>query len=453
MFSLRQKFAATAEKIDEQTPEERNRYADFLRAASIVVVVLGHWLLAFITVEDGQVQAERLLAVVPETQWLTWIFQVMPLFFFVGGMANAIGWESALERGDGYVNWLRRRARRLLFPVVPLILFWIPLVLLLDWLGTPTDLVTLASQAVMVPVWFLAAYLCVVTISPAAYWLHRKIGFGAIVGFVALAIIVDILHRAGIPAVGWSNFVWVWGAIHQAGFFWHDRRIPEHPLFGVGLAVVAYSLLVTLTQILDIYPLSMVGTGEASESNNSPPTTALIVLATGQIGLIFALRKPAQRWLQNARAWAVVVLAGSKLMTVYIWHMTAMVAVAAAAFPTGIWPTPDRVDAAWWWSRIPWLLLLTMTLVILVLAFGRYERPREGRPTTLSGWPARIKAIAGVALTTAGLATLVAGGLYSDTSPIGLPVIPLVVLTAGLIGLGVVGSDMVSRWKRESDGG
>ena len=439
-------FDKRALEIHEQTPPDRNRYADFLRAASIVVVVLGHWILAYITVEDGQLQAERLLILVPETQWLTWLFQVMPLFFFVGGLANAIGWESSQRRGEGYVNWLRKRARRLLWPVIPLILFWIPVVLFLNMRGTPTDLVTLATQVVLLPIWFLAAYLCVVTISPLAFWLHKKLGIGALLGFVAMAIIVDVLHRSGVPVVGWSNFVWVWGAIHQAGFFWHDNRIPKKPLFGVLLALGSYGFLVILTQMLD-YPLSMVGTGEAGRTNNSPPSIALVFLAFGQVGLIFALHKWARQWLQRPRVWAVVVLVGSRLMTVYVWHMTAMVAVAAAAFPTGIWPAPDRVDGIWWLTRIPWLFLLTTTLVILVMAFGRFERPRSGRPTTLSGWPARIKAIAGVALTTAGLALLVAGGLYAEQGPLSLPWIPLTLLIIGLVALGVIGSSRLNRNK------
>ncbi len=446
-------FQKKALKIDEMTPDDRDRYADFLRAASIMVVVLGHWLLAYFTVEDGDLQLEQLLTVVPETQWLTWLFQVMPIFFFVGGMANAIGWRSAREKGERYVNWLRTRARRLLWPVVPLILFWIPLFLLLDWLGTPADLLSLASQVIFIPIWFLAAYMCVVMISPAAYWLHERLGLGALVGFIGLAVAVDIAHRSGVPFVGWSNYLWVWGAVHQAGFFWDDDRIPRKAIFGVALAVTGYGLLVMLTQVFD-YPLSMVGTGDLSpetgDSNNTPPSMALLLLAMAQIGLVTIVRQPVSRWLQRPKVWAPVVLLGSQLMTVYVWHMTAMMAVAAAAFPTGIWPDPEGVTALWWATRIPWLFILAVAMTILVLAFGRWERPREGRPTTLEGWPAKIKAIGGVVLTSAGLGMLVIGGLYDTEGPLNLPVIGLAILFAGLVGLGVVGSQLLGRWSEDS---
>ncbi len=447
-----ERFGQQAQKIDEMTPEGRDRYADFLRAASIIVVVLGHWLVAYFTVEDGELQLEQLLAVVPETQWLTWLFQVMPIFFFVGGMANAIGWKSARSRGEKYVNWLRKRARRLLWPVVPLLVFWIPIFLLLDWLGTPTDLLILASQVILIPIWFLAAYMCVVMISPAAYWLHERLGVGALALFVGLAVGVDIAHRSGVPYVGWSNYLWVWGAVHQAGFFWHDGRMPKKAIIGVAMAVVGYGLLVILTHFLG-YPLSMVGTGaETDGTNNTPPSIALLLLAFAQIGLVSVFRKPISRWLQRPKVWAPVVLLGSKLMTVYVWHMTAMMAVAAAAFPTGIWPDPQGVTAAWWLSRIPWFFILIVAMAILVFAFGRWERPREGRPTTLRGWPAKLKAFGGVILTSVGLGVLVLGGLYDTEGPLNLPVIGLGMLFAGLVGLGVVGSSLFGRWtKREPE--
>ncbi len=444
-----EKFKRQAHKIEEMTPDERDRYADFLRAGSILVVVLGHWLVTYMTVEDGEIIADVLLQVVPETQWATWVVQVMPLFFFVGGMANAIGWESAQRKNESYINWLRKRARRLLWPVVPLILFWIPVVLLLDWLGSPADMLTLMNQAVLIPLWFLAAYMLVVMISPVAYWLHRKFGLAALGGFVVMALLCDIGHRSGVPVVGWLNYLWVWGAVHQAGFFWHDDRIPEAPWKGICIAAVGYAILVVLTQFFD-YPLAMVGTGEAApqpgDSNNTPPSIALLVLGAAQIGLISAFRRPVGRLLQKPLLWGAVVLVGSRIMTVYIWHMTAMVAVAAAAYPTGLWPDPEGVTAVWWLTRIPWVLLLTVALLILVFAFGRFERAREGRPTTLEGWPARLKAFGGVVLTVAGLGILITGGLYDAEGPMAVPVVPLVMLFVGLVGLGVVGTRLFGRW-------
>ncbi|MGH8875030.1 MAG: hypothetical protein ACRDVM_07250, partial [Acidimicrobiia bacterium] len=49
---------------------ERNRYVDFLRVASIAVVVLGHWLMAVIAWEGGRIVGGHLLAEAPRLQLL-----------------------------------------------------------------------------------------------------------------------------------------------------------------------------------------------------------------------------------------------------------------------------------------------------------------------------------------------------------------------------------------------
>jgi hypothetical protein len=67
------------------TPATRDRYVDFLRAASIVVVMLGHWMMAVIARRDGTWELGNLLTEFRGAWLLTWVFQVMPVFFFVGG--------------------------------------------------------------------------------------------------------------------------------------------------------------------------------------------------------------------------------------------------------------------------------------------------------------------------------------------------------------------------------
>ncbi len=71
-----------ARRLADQTPPTRNRCVDLLRAVSIMAVVLGHWIMAAPFYDQGQPWMWHLLAVVSWSQWLTWIFQVMPVFFF-----------------------------------------------------------------------------------------------------------------------------------------------------------------------------------------------------------------------------------------------------------------------------------------------------------------------------------------------------------------------------------
>ena len=113
-----------ARDIAERTPASRNRYVDFLRAASITAVILGHWLIAAPWVADGRLRLDHMLTVQPWTQWLTLLFQVMPVFFLVGGYSNAASWDAARRNGTPYGAWVAGRARRLIGPIIPLILTW-----------------------------------------------------------------------------------------------------------------------------------------------------------------------------------------------------------------------------------------------------------------------------------------------------------------------------------------
>src|SRR5689334_7562640 len=98
----------TAGEIAAATPVARDRYVDFLRVASLATVVLGHWLMAAVTTgADGGVEVGNLLAVRPALQPLTWVLQIMPVFFFVGGFSHALSHRSVVRSGGGYAAFLR----------------------------------------------------------------------------------------------------------------------------------------------------------------------------------------------------------------------------------------------------------------------------------------------------------------------------------------------------------
>ncbi|HET7847394.1 MAG TPA: hypothetical protein VFL72_07875, partial [Acidimicrobiia bacterium] len=69
-------FVGTVARLAAETPPERNRVVDALRAGSILVVVFGHWLMAAITVEGGELVPNHLLELAPQTHPMTWVLQV-----------------------------------------------------------------------------------------------------------------------------------------------------------------------------------------------------------------------------------------------------------------------------------------------------------------------------------------------------------------------------------------
>ena len=89
----------TISSLVAATPATRNRVVDLYRPVAITVVVLGHWLMAAVVVRDGTVVHANILETSTVLQGLTWVFQVMPLFFLVGGYSNATSWRSARAKG------------------------------------------------------------------------------------------------------------------------------------------------------------------------------------------------------------------------------------------------------------------------------------------------------------------------------------------------------------------
>lgn len=86
--------------IEAATPPDRDRYLDFLRVVAILMVIIGHWVVRVILEEDDEFVSRYLLNIAPHWQWATLIWQVMPIFFLVGGMINLQSWQRAQDDGE-----------------------------------------------------------------------------------------------------------------------------------------------------------------------------------------------------------------------------------------------------------------------------------------------------------------------------------------------------------------
>jgi hypothetical protein len=133
------------------TPPERNRYVDFLRAVSILFVVVGHWLIATLYYVDGDLTPGQLLESRPQMHWVTWIFQVMPIFFIVGGYSNAVSLESARRKSVGYATWLAARLHRLVAPLLIVLVAWAAFAVVLNVADVPGETIRFVSSASLIP--------------------------------------------------------------------------------------------------------------------------------------------------------------------------------------------------------------------------------------------------------------------------------------------------------------
>jgi fucose 4-O-acetylase-like acetyltransferase len=410
-------------ELAARTPGWRQRHVDLLRAIAITAVVLGHWLI--MVVEYDRRGALSGFSALGELTWahpVTWLFQVMPVFFMVGGYANAISLRHHRERGGTAGQWLLDRSARLVRPTAVLLVTLAVAGVAARLMGVPGEQVGRAVWLASLPLWFLIVYLGVVALTPVMYRLHERAGLAVPVLLLVPVVVGDMLRlRYENELLGYGNFAFAWLAIHQIGFAWRDgRRLPAVPLLICGLGG-----LIVLT-VAGPYPVSMVTVPGAGFQNPSPPSMALVALAAAQLGLALLVAAPCQRWLQQRRPWLVVVAMNSVILTVFLWHMSAAVLATVILHGLGVLPTPDVHSPGWLLGRVPWVAALAVVLAALVAVFGRVE--------TLA---ARASPHRPIWLVAAGYLAVIIGLLWqalagsADHGPFGLPTGALLLFLAG----------------------
>jgi len=193
--------------------------------------------------------------------------------------------------------------------------------------------------------------------------------------------------------------------------------------------VVALGLLIAVTWI-GWYPVAMVGIPGAGLTNMTPPTAAMFLLGLTQAGVILGTQEQVARVTQRPGIWHAVVAVSGVIMTIYLWHLTAMSLVAAiglfafdgAAFKIepGTW--------AWWLTRPIWVAILVAVTGLLVAVFARFEwRINTGPTPTHRRW-----VTLGVLLTAGSAAAVSYFGLATDDAAINW-IIPAAAIAGALL--------------------
>jgi acyltransferase-like protein len=364
---------------------------------------------------------------------LTWFLQVMPLFFFVGGFSNATGWASVQRRGEGYADYLAGRVRRLMAPTAIFIGAWVVIGNIgVRALGPDFKL---GADVIAKPLWFIGIYLVVVAVAPPMLALHRRYRAAVPFALVSLIVLVDILRFAGgVHGVGYLNFA-IWLLVQQAGFFYADGTFARISRASFAAAAAAGMAGLVMLTTFGPYPKSTVGVPGERLSNMDPPTLVILALSVWLIGLAMFLREPVTRWLAKPKPWAAVAGVNSVIMSVFLWHLTAMFIGIAILFPLGF-PQPQAGTSAWWLIRPAWVAVLGLVLVCLVRIVGRFERPRAGGAPAAGGVMSFLAMLALVGAIIAFAQT----GFTSGPKPAGIPVGPLLELVCVLAGASVLGA-------------
>ena len=409
----------------------RNRYADLLRVSAMALVALGHWLLTSITYTGGRLSGVDALSYVSWGRWGTWLFQVVPVFFLVGGFANAVSWTAHRRRGEGWTEWVRGRALRLLWPTAVFVSAGLLGVALAGAAGADADEIGQAGWVVALQLWFLSVYLLLIALTPVLLAAHRRWGLAVPAVMAAGAAGVDAaVVGPRWHLIGFANYLLVWGTMHQWGFAWQDGTL-THPRWRPwALAAGGAAAMAALTA-LGPFPVDMIGAGQRT-GNTTPPSVALLAFAAAQAGLVLAAEPAATRLLARPRLWRNVSRLNPAAMTVYLWHMVPAILIAVALYPAGIMPSPKAGSAGWWATRPAWVALLIAVGVPLTWAVMRAQRPLARLPAGL-GNPGRWSPwllSAGLAAAMAALARLAIGGFAPGGHP---AVVPAAILAGGIL--------------------
>jgi surface polysaccharide O-acyltransferase-like enzyme len=360
---------SAAATLTAATPATRNRVVDATRAVAMMAVVVGHWLVALPTPGvGGGIGGINAIEKLHSFQYLTWIFQVMPLVFVVGGFANAASLATARARGGRDSDWVASRLRRLLKPTIVFASFWGGLRLI----GGGVGLVATAAHVASVPLWFLAVYVVVVAVQPLIDRVWKSHRVATLTGLIVLSLLGDLAQiTPGFSGFAWLNHIWVFAACQQLGVLWFEGRLPSGrralasavTALGAAIALVAYGP----------WSLSLVYVSGQRMSNAHPPSIILLLMGVFQVCAVRSIEARAQRWLQKPKVWMAVALINLHIMTVYLWHFTALIIASVIVIPLGLRPAAGLGSTSWWLTRPLWYALLSALLVGIVALVGRFE--------------------------------------------------------------------------------
>jgi hypothetical protein len=358
---------------------KRDLTLDLARVFCVLLVVVIHLLMTGVVVgARGSIGLQRTLEMQPWYAHATWIGQIMPLFFVIGGFAGLTAWRSLQRRGGDAPGYVTSRLLRLARPAFPLFVFYViaigaglVIIMTTGLLGFPLlDGVIIGAGS---PLWFIAAYAMSQALLPFLARMHLVAPKRTVLVLLACVILVDVIRYStdlGIVSLwlGLLNLLFVWPLIQQFGFWYADGFFDRPWWQLILISIVGFGMLWPLTTY-GPYSVDML-------VNQNPPTLPLVFIGLAQAALLRLLKAPLSALMRTRAARAVVFVAGTRLITIYLWHVPMIVLVAGLALLIpGASPRPGSPE--WWWSRpIEYLILLGL-LYGLSFLVGRFEQPRD----------------------------------------------------------------------------
>lgn len=390
--------------VEAGTPPDRDRAIDVIRIVALVGVVIGHTVMATSQIRDNVFIWDNLLTASPVFQALTWIFQIMPLFFFAGVAATVQSWTP----GTSWGNWLMRRCTRLYRPVFYYLAFWAVTLTALRWVLPVHVYEPIAGISTQL-LWFLGAYVLVLAAVPALARITTTGRFVVAAGTVyCLVAAVDAtrINTEVWPLFGYLNLA-MWLIPGMFGVAYRRALLSARTALAVAVAMFAVNVALVA---LGPYELSLVGIETQQLKNMSPPSLLLAGHAIMLCACAIAAAPAITRWARRPRVWWLTAIGNSGAMTLYLWHIPLLLGMHLAFDYLG-YPRFDPHAPNFLALSVLQLLIMTVAVAAAFVAL----RPLENGP--LPRWdggsvarPGTRSAAVGVLLCVAGAATLASVG-------------------------------------------
>jgi len=357
---------------------DRNRAIDFYRAIAMLAVAVGHWMAMNIAIDgSGELIAGNALEAAPGMAVMTWLFQVMPLFFVVGGFSSAMSLDSFTSRATPEnparpQDWVIARLRRMMAPTITLATTW-AVVIAGGFAIGQGELIAVGATAAAIPLWFLANYTIDTAIAPYVLPLFRKHPVALPTVGLAIFAALEAARFAEIPYLPHLNWVLGWLLFQIAGFAWRDGLLPT----GKAMAATATGFWIAAITAVTMgpWPVSMVHFPGLENSPTHPPSLALMLFGAAYSCTAIAVAPAVSNWLaRRPKAWAAVVASNAVAMSVYLWHFTAAIAASAIFYVMGWLPTAAVGTADWWIQKMPLLAVSALILAGIVARVMHVER-------------------------------------------------------------------------------
>lgn len=367
----------------------RDRVMDAVKALALLLVVAGHSL-AWTVTDSGSVI--NTLDAVPYMFPLTWMLQILPLFFLLAGAG--LTRLATTRDSHGYLS----RLTRLGSPTLPLIVAAMVLALVAGALAGEVA----GNAAGVLPiqlVWFLGVYLILVAAAPL---LVRFSGPTAIIIWLVVIVGVDLLRINVNELIGWANMIFVWGLFAAIGTRLDRLRTIGRPILAVGVVVFAAAAIIAI--IVGPYSPALISTDAVvGISNLAPPTIVLALVGLAQICLLLLLWPLLQRALDHDRVWVPVAIFASRAMEIYLWHM--LVFTLAIAGMIGLAFAPEALSPLWWLQHVAVAAVVLCVVWFAAPGLSRVSRRLAGllgraspRLSLGTAWARVLLVVAAIAL-------------------------------------------------------